>query len=65
MCRSAARTPASAVNTDDPDASVPVLAGVWTYRSPNLGAGSYYVVAQQTDASGNTGTSNTAGPVIR
>ena len=36
-----------------------------TNTSPNLGSGSHYAVARQTDAAGNTGTSKTAGPVTR
>lgn len=62
VCRTALCT---AANTVVSPGSVSVVDGLWTYTSPNLGSGSHYAVAHQTDAAGNTGTSNTAGPVTR
>jgi hypothetical protein len=67
VCRSTPCSSAIAVNGADPAATTGLtLAGTgWTYTSSNLGSGTYYLVAQQTDAAGNTGTSTTAGPVTR
>jgi hypothetical protein len=65
VCQSTPCSAATAVNAGDPYAAVTLAGTLWTYTSPNLGSRTYYLVAQQTDAAGNTGTSNTAGPVTR
>jgi hypothetical protein len=65
VCQATPCSSANAVNGSDSNATITLVGSAWTYTSPNLGAGTYYLVAQQTDAAGNTGTSNTVGPVIR
>jgi len=65
VCRSTPCSSTIAVNGSDPAATITLVGSAWTYTSQNLGSGTYYLVAQQTDAAGNTGTSNTAGPVTR
>ena len=65
VCRATPCSAGNAVNGSDANATITLVGAVWTYTSPNLGAGTYYLAAQQTDAAGNTGTSSTAGPVTR
>ena len=65
VCRATPCSAGNAVNGSDANATITLVGAVWTYTSPNLGAGTYYLAAQQTDAAGNTGTSSTAGPVSR
>jgi len=65
VCHSTPCSSPNAVNGSDAAATITLVGATWTYTSPNLSSGTYYLVAQQTDAAGNTGTSNTAGPVVR
>ena len=45
--------------------SAVVAAGTWTVTSGNIGTGTYYATATQTDAAGNTGTAGDFGPFVR
>jgi hypothetical protein len=65
VCRATPCSSANAMNGSDPAATVTLVGSAWTYTSQNLGSGTYYLLAQQTDTAGNTATSNTAGPVTR
>ena len=62
LCHS---TPCTAANAAYQNATITVVALAWTDTSGNVGAGTYYAVAQQTDAAGNTGTSAAYGPFVR
>ena len=54
-----------AANAAYQNATITVVALAWTDTSGNVGAGTYYAVAQQTDAAGNTGASAAYGPFVR
>ncbi|HKN40852.1 MAG TPA: Ig-like domain-containing protein [Acidimicrobiia bacterium] len=62
LCHS---TPCTAANAAYQNATITVVALAWTDTSGNVGAGTYYAVAQQTDAAGNTGASAAYGPFVR
>jgi len=62
LCHS---TPCSAANAVDQHANIGVVSLNWTYTTGNIGSGTYYATAQQTDTAGNTGTSDTYGPFSR
>ena len=64
VCQSTPCSATNAVNAGDPNATVTLVGTAWTYTSSNLGSGTYYLVAKQTDAAGKP-TANTAGPVTR
>jgi hypothetical protein len=62
LCHSTTCSSANAVYTT----TVAVAAnGSWSDSSGNIGTGTYYATAKQTDAAGNTGTAADFGPFIR
>jgi hypothetical protein len=62
LCHS---TPCSAANAVDSASRTVASDGTWSYSSGNIGSGTYYATATQTDAAGNAGSANDFGPFIR
>ena len=62
LCHS---TPCSAGNATYQNTGLTLAGTAWSVTTANIGNGTYYAVAQQTDTAGNTGTSATYGPFVR